>query len=286
VTGGTNLTVADGLRLFDGWGIPDCEGDWISIGGRAYVQISSISGNNVTLATNATWVSGDNIIVKGMEDHGPLPYAYTPPSQTVTCTNTTSTASPTTLTATTTTTDGVRYAEWWWTPQATGIGAPVGIKMYSGTNSYSFTNTPSGRGTLTAYTYNKWAANASSKLRSVGSSLLINQDPTVLAAGSPTTTTIPLTWTDNSGGIDTYSIETSTDNVTFVVNNVTAAGASSGTATGLAASTLYYVKVRALAGGVYSGYSNTVSTTTASAGGTSAAGISGKVVLSGKALVR
>lgn len=74
-SGSTALTVASstiGRRFCDGWGIVD--GDWIKIGSGAYVQVTAVSGANITLGAARTWSSSDVIRVRGMEDVGCFPY--------------------------------------------------------------------------------------------------------------------------------------------------------------------------------------------------------------------
>ncbi len=60
---GTSLTVADAGFFQDGYGISGVQPDWIRIGGSSNVQISSInySTNVITLASSASWSSGDPI---------------------------------------------------------------------------------------------------------------------------------------------------------------------------------------------------------------------------------
>ena len=66
--------------------------------------------------------------------------------------------------------------------------------------------------------------------------------PTALAAGTPTTTTMPLSWTapSNNGGaaLSDYSIQYSTDNTTWSTWTHTASTATSQTVTGLSSNTL------------------------------------------------
>lgn len=274
---GTTLKVVNARAIFDGYGVADA--DWIKVGSNPYQKVVSAnytaSPNTITLTSGITRASGDQVLVKGQEDIGGLPFTYV--TTIMNGTASTGTASPTTLSGSTTTIEDVRKVEWLFNK------VPVASANYTGSSPLTASYTPSGRGVLETRFYNYWASAA---YQTVSAFQLINQDPTVLANGSATSTTIPYTWIDNSGGLATYSIETSLDNVTFTVNNVTAAGAVSGTATGLASSTLYYARVRALIGGVYSGPSNTVSTTTASAGGSSAAGLGGKLVIGGKVVVQ
>jgi hypothetical protein len=69
--------------------------------------------------------------------------------------------------------------------------------------------------------------------------------PTGLAAASVSETQINLSWTDNSGNETAFDVQRSTDNATWSTINSPAANATSYSATGLTAGTLYYFRVRA-----------------------------------------
>jgi len=86
--------------------------------------------------------------------------------------------------------------------------------------------------------------------------------PSVLNATTFSSSQIDLTWTDNAANEDGFYVYQSTDNVTFTLIATKAANATSHSVTGLAASTLYYYKVRAFKGTMRSTYSNTDSDTT------------------------
>jgi cellulose 1,4-beta-cellobiosidase len=72
---------------------------------------------------------------------------------------------------------------------------------------------------------------------------------------------ITLGWTDNSSNETGFSIEQSTDNVTFGQIATTAANAISYTNSGLTTGVTYYYRVRATNGAGNSSYSNTASAT-------------------------
>jgi len=250
----TSLTVPVSTikSFFDGWGIADA--DYIKIGSGAYVQIAAGGVNTstgvITLSSARTWLNGDAVIVKGMEDIGALPYAY---AATPTVTNTTSTASPTALTATTTTAEAVRKVEFLIN------GLPIGTVNYDGTGTFSYANTPSGAGTLEARAYNYWA----SQTPTVSSYLLINQDPSALTATAVSPAQINLAWTDGSSGADGFSIERSANGSTgWTEIATTSAAVVTYQNIGLSAATAYYYRVRAVSGGVYSGYSSNANATT------------------------
>ena len=69
--------------------------------------------------------------------------------------------------------------------------------------------------------------------------------PTGLAATVTSETQINLTWTDNSGNETAFDVQRSTDNATWSTINSPAANATSYSATGLTAGTLYYFRIRA-----------------------------------------
>lgn len=276
----TSLTVATGTayRFFsgaaaDGWAAADA--DWIKIGSGAYVQITrvNVSTDVITLASARNWSNGDAVIVKGQENVGALPFSYVPALTTPTVTQTTVTASPTALTATSTTPEGVRGVEFL-------VGRlPIGIAYYDGTGTYSVSNTPSGPQLVEARALNYW----SGAVPTVSDYLLVNQDPSSLATGAVTSSGIALTWTDNSAGADSFSIEQSlTGAGSWSVVASPAIGVTSVTISGLASSTTYYFRIRAFSSPAYSGYSSNANATTSAAGGSSAAGVGGKVTIGGK----
>ncbi len=75
-TNSTTLVVADAYYFQDGWGFPNGTGigqvspDWIRIGATTKVQISSINyaTNTITLASAASWNSGDPIYLYKKSD--------------------------------------------------------------------------------------------------------------------------------------------------------------------------------------------------------------------------
>jgi uncharacterized repeat protein (TIGR02543 family) len=87
---------------------------------------------------------------------------------------------------------------------------------------------------------------------------------TTLTAGTPTVTSVPLSWSASTGA-NRYMVYYSTNNSTFILYSGT--NSLSVTITGLSASTLYYFKIIPITGttnntGYYGSYSNTVTATT------------------------
>lgn len=112
--------------------------------------------------------------------------------------------------------------------------------------------------------------------------------PTALATGSVTTSSIPLTWNDNSTGETGYAIYRSTDGgSTYSEYATTSAGATSYTVTGLLPATAYYFKVAAYLGSTFTTtpFSASANATTSS-GSNPTAGILGNVTLKGSATIK
>ncbi len=86
--------------------------------------------------------------------------------------------------------------------------------------------------------------------------------PSALTATAVSTSQITLTWADNSGNEDGFTIERSTDNTTFTQFATVGASATGGVDTALAAGTKYYYRVRAFNVAGPSTYSNTANATT------------------------
>jgi len=105
----------------------------------------------------------------------------------------------------------------------------------------------------------KVTANFLSRAIGGGSSL---PAPSGLAAAAASSTSINLTWTNNSPTATAILVESSTDNVTFTQIASLAGNATSYTNSGLTAGTQYFYRVRAQNSGGTSGYSNTASAIT------------------------
>lgn len=86
--------------------------------------------------------------------------------------------------------------------------------------------------------------------------------PTNLAISATTSTTITLTWTDMATDETGFSLERSTDGVTFVEITTLSANVVTYQNTGLTPEVTYYYRLRSVNGAIYSLYSSTVSGTT------------------------
>jgi fibronectin type 3 domain-containing protein/inosine-uridine nucleoside N-ribohydrolase len=88
--------------------------------------------------------------------------------------------------------------------------------------------------------------------------------PTSLSAVAASSSSIRLTWRDNSTVETGVQIQSSTDGKSFVAIHTTTANDTNHTVTGLRASTRYYFRVRAVNKGVYSGFSSIANAVTQS----------------------
>ncbi len=249
---GTSFTVDQPLVLRDGDSISGLRGDTVTIGATT-TYITAISGSTVTVNDAVTWTQNVTPVYWGFSSTvqlGALPYGA---PATCDITTTTDTAAPTTLSATTTNVQAVRFVEWYWNHLL------VATTQYTGSSPLTASYTPSGLGVLETRAYNYWL----SQTPTVSAYQLINQDPSALGATPVSPAQINLAWTDNSAGVDTFSIERSPNGSTgWAEIGTTAATVVTYQSTGLAAATIYYYRVRAVSGGVYSGYSSTANATT------------------------
>jgi fibronectin type 3 domain-containing protein len=112
----------------------------------------------------------------------------------------------------------------------------------------------SGLSTSTTYYYQVAATNStgSSPFSTAvsGSTLGTSADaPSNVTTNSPSSSEIDLTWTDNSGGLDSFSIQRSTDGTNFVPIATTDIGVTSFADTGLSAGNYYYRLIGSGTGG-------------------------------------
>jgi hypothetical protein len=90
----------------------------------------------------------------------------------------------------------------------------------------------------------------------------ISENPDGLNATTVSNTRINLTWNDNSSNETGYSIERSTNGTSYTEIGTVLAGVTAYSDMTCSAGTLYYYRVRAFKGTIYSGYSNVDSDTT------------------------
>src|SRR5712672_2160593 len=110
--------------------------------------------------------------------------------------------------------------------------------------------------------------------------------PTGLSATAVSSSQINLTWTDNSLSESGYRIEQSAvDDLHFVEIYVTAANATSYSATGLSEGTKYYYRVRAYNSIATSAYSSETNATTLSSIPVAPSGLAITTLLSSKIII-
>ena len=161
---------------------------------------------------------------------------------------------PSGFTATSSFADSVSLA---WTDNSSGSGQETGFEIEVSTNggtSYSSVTTTAadatsyshtGRVESQAYLYRIRATNsAGSSSWVTASSVTTPAALTGFTATASSSSAISLSWTDKSGVETGFRIERSTDNVSFSLVTTTAANAVSHSDSGLAASTLYYYRIR------------------------------------------
>ena len=113
-----------------------------------------------------------------------------------------------------------------------------------------------------------WRTNIGSfRLGNCGSAATVPNDPSALTVNATSSSTIHLTWADNSSDETGFQIErcAGASCSSFANLTTTAAGATTFDDTGLTASSSYSYRVRAINAAGASGYSNTASATTDSA---------------------
>lgn len=87
--------------------------------------------------------------------------------------------------------------------------------------------------------------------------------PTNLRLSANSSTTLTVRWDDNSDNESSFEVERSLNGSSWTKTHTLAPNSASLTSSGLTASTLYYIRVRAVNGDGVSPYSNTISATTA-----------------------
>lgn len=204
---------------------------------------------------------------------------------------------------------GTNLADLFSLSTSTGAGGSGGMKLTinsvdypgtyasgSGSTTYNFTVGKVYQGATATVTYTQpgnglEATSDGTDVASFGPTSVTNNStqtlsaPSSLTAGTPTSSTIPLTWTDNMSGA-AYAVEDSIDNSNWSVVTTTATDATSYTLTTLSPGVTYYARVRGTLQGVYSTYSNTASAATTGSGAPQQSGTLGGVSLKGKAALK
>jgi chitodextrinase len=260
-SGGGGGTVSDATSSAKG--IMQLAGDLA--GTAAAPTVAKIGGVSILLSDTRPGSPATGLVRIGLAASGDTTAPSTPTGLTVTPGNT---QNALTWTAST---DNVAVTGYKVRRGGTVVGTPSGT---------SYTDTGLTNGTTYSYTVSAVdaAANESAQTSAVTGTPSAGADstpptaPTSLAAGTPTSTTIPLTWT------------ASTDNVGVVAYDVYNSGSllqsgltgTSGTVTGLTASTAYVLTLKARdAAGNASTASNSVSVSTAAGAGTNPTTVAG-----------
>jgi len=149
-------------------------------------------------------------------------------------------------------------APYTWT---SGGQPPPGIAL-SSTGALSGTATSPGTFAWTAVVTDSAGAHASGALTTTIAPSPSPAAPTGLTVESVTRNQVRLAWSDNATNESAFEIQLSADGVTFRKDGTAAADITSFTSTGLKPGRTYYFRVRALAGGDSSPFSNVVSATT------------------------
>ena len=129
--------------------------------------------------------------------------------------------------------------------------------LKSGTDQNTKAASKAGSGSLTYTTFD-----AGGNMLSVNDTGVTPMPPTNVTTIGVSPSRINITWVDNSTNETGFSVERSTDGVNFSAVGGVGANVRSWASTGLAASTKYYYRVRALGSAGNSGYSNVGSATT------------------------
>lgn len=106
----TSVPVTDSSLFLDPSVVPGQVGELVKVG-SVFARMVSKSGNTLTVTPAISYGSGDEVRLKGMEDIGPLPYAYAT-SFTVSVDNTYLNSGVNSLSATVDNTDAVLAVEW------------------------------------------------------------------------------------------------------------------------------------------------------------------------------
>ncbi len=252
-----------------------------STDGVSYTQLNSIPANTTTYV-NGKLKKGKHYYfrVRAFNTHGESKYSHT--AEGITGVSSTPTvATPANFTATASSATAVTLS---WSNDS---AATSGYLIERSVNGTDFTQINSVGPGVTSYINGKlttgdtywyrirasapsgrsgYTAVASAKPGVISTPPVVIATPTNLKATAASSTSISLTWTDNSNNEAGFKIERSTDGITFTQVGTSGANTATFTDTGLIASTAYTYRVRGYSGSNNSTYSITASATTSAAG--------------------
>ncbi len=242
-----------------------------STDGVNYSQVALVLAGT-TNWTNYVLAAGTEFSFRVRAQTGSLYSAY---SNVVTATTGDAPAAPSDLHVTATTESSISLAwtdnsdnEQFFIVERSTDGSSWSSAAYVGSNTTSWTN--SGLAPSTTYQYRVRAnvSNLYSPYTSPVSASTSAEPPPPAAPSSLVLTpqgpdAARLDWTDNATDEQYFRVERSTDGVSYSQVALLLANTTSWTNYGLAPATTYFYRVRASAGSRYSGYSNSVSVTTA-----------------------
>ncbi|MBN1676756.1 MAG: fibronectin type III domain-containing protein, partial [Kiritimatiellae bacterium] len=144
-------------------------------------------------------------------------------------------------------------------PRKSGGALGASAALYGAPLTLTATATVRARVYKTAAT---WSALNLATFTVTGSVVTVPTAPSGLAAAAQSTTSIRLTWTDNSGNETVFKVDRSPDGSSWTRVAEPAANTTAWTDSGLAAGTKYYYRVKASNSAGDSGYSNVATATT------------------------
>lgn len=153
---------------------------------------------------------------------------------------------------------------------------PILVTKYYDSRYSEYTHTGLSPNTTYYYRTQVYITNATSSYSNVlsvttsagGGGGAVPTAPSGLSVGSPTSSTLDLTWTDNSSDETGFEIDRSPNGTSgWTTITTTSSNATSYANTGLTASTTYYYRIRAINGSGNSSYTSVANATTSAGGG-------------------